>query len=80
MERIGCIQKFPVADRTVKMIVPMINRLNVVSGVSRSRKSPTLTLVRHRAMRHNGWVMKFKWRPVTTFEAGWMYCTWRPAP
>lgn len=74
------IQKFPVADRTVKMIVPMMTSLSLGDGVRRRRKKPTLTLVRQRAIRHNGWVMKLRCRPVTMLDGGSIYCTWRPAP
>lgn len=56
----GDIQKFPVADRTVKMIMPITNLRNLLDGVKRSRKKPTLTLVRQRAMRHSGWVTKLR--------------------
>lgn len=74
------VQRFPVADNTVKTIVPMMKCLNPRDGVSRRRNRPTLTLVRHSAMRHSGWVMKLRWRPLTTLEGGLMYWTWRPAP
>lgn len=75
-----CSQMFPVADRTVKMVVPMTKYLNRFDGVRRSRKRPTLTLVRQRAIRHKGWVAKLRWSPFVTFSGGWMYWMCRPPP
>ncbi len=56
----GYLQKFPVADKTVKIIVPIMNCRSLGDGVRRRRKKPTLTLVKQRAMRHSGWVIKLR--------------------
>ena len=74
------IQKFPVADKMVKIIVPIINHRNFCDGVMRSKKKPTLTLVKHKAIRHKGCVTKLRCNPLTMLLGGSMYCTWRPAP
>jgi hypothetical protein len=62
-----------VVERKVKIIVPMTILLNRGDGVRRNRKNPTLTLVRHKAIRHSGWVTKLRCNPLVTFSGGLMY-------
>ena len=64
------LQKFPVAQRTVKIMVLITIHLSRRDVVRRSRKKPTLTLVRYRPIRHSGCVTKFRCSPFVTFSGG----------
>lgn len=54
----GGLRVLAVAQRTVKTVMAMMIFLYILVEASRCRKSPALTFVKHRAMRHIGCVTK----------------------